>query len=938
MPEYRRYGSRDDVIAKDGDYGFVGFNNRLRPDQLTKGTLADAQSVRLDRNGEAQVRKGIELIEAPFAVGGEVLRLPTSEEIGTDVTLLPTTIRRAELLADVMELFLDPLTEQGHEFAVGENITVEGLAFTSPDPDPNGTFVVTDVVDGTVNQKVKFDLTGTGPVTYSGPVVLPINLAFNLTPARGSAIAGYNMIFDIGQVTEVYASTSFSDPNSNSSESIIIASNVKAVAKDLESNVVTDIYYPLGETVPPLSDMIQAFNKVFIFRDGNTALEWDGIYTSLAVTDLVVDGTYSITDLGSTTQIEWNTIAGTTAVTYAVNDPITVDAVGAGTGTARSAFTLVKSGTYTQPVQIDCLPGQFAITNSIATVAGLHDVKVGDDISVMSASISGVTGADSGLTIGQDYVVNKVFTLGSAITDITLAVNNGLEGPGDFEGLYKYTLTTAIAHNLVNGEPIIMDSWVDAPPSTGTDFNGSFFVQGVPSSTTFIIYTDFDVTIDAAIYADARVGIDSGFQFVLDSRTVTTHVNDGNSLLTDPIFTKRVSVGLGFTHMPAPPYATYHQRRLVMPFRYSVDAIKGQYTYRKILDEVIISDIIDSDTYDEIYSQYRFNAGTADYTVGLHSFSDNSLLVFNRNSIHTVQNTVNLQGSVAKLLTNEVGCVARKSIIQVGNQVIFLSDNGVYGTQFLDEYNLRGTETPMSEAINETINRINRNHWEESRAVYFDNRYYIAVPLDCTVNGVLVEAQRNNAILIFNFLNAQWESIDMVADETGGVNKEWDIENLIVAGNGSARGVYAINQLGGIHKLDTRLDGRDRVVTSIGQPATTHSVPASITTRQYTLGAMDRKNWKQFEMHVESSSTNTSNFDISAETENPDSDIPLQSLSDYISGDSLPAGEDVSIRARIGNRRGYGIQYTINNTQGRPKIRAIETNGSISFRSTQSAE
>ena len=938
MPEYRRYGSRDDVIAKDGDYGFVGFNNRLRPDQLTKGTLADAQSVRLDRNGEAQVRKGIELIEAPFAVGGEVLRLPTSEEIGTDVTLLPTTIRRAELLADVMELFLDPLTEQGHEFAVGENITVEGLAFTSPDPDPNGTFVVTDVVDGTVNQKVKFDLTGTGPVTYSGPVVLPINLAFNLTPARGSAIAGYNMIFDIGQVTEVYASTSFSDPNSNSSESIIIASNVKAVAKDLESNVVTDIYYPLGETVPPLSDMIQAFNKVFIFRDGNTALEWDGIYTSLAVTDLVVDGTYSITDLGTTTQAEWNTIAGTTAVTYAVNDPITVDAVGTGTGTARSAFTLVKSGTYTQPVQIDCLPGQFAITNSIATVAGLHDVKVGDDISVMSASISGVTGADSGLTIGQDYVVNKVFTLGSAITDITLAVNNGLEGPGDFEGLYKYTLTTAIAHNLVNGEPIIMDSWVDAPPSTGTDFNGSFFVQGVPSSTTFIIYTDFDVTIDAAIYADARVGIDSGFQFVLDSRTVTTHVNDGNSLLTDPIFTKRVSVGLGFTHMPAPPYATYHQRRLVMPFRYSVDAIKGQYTYRKILDEVIISDIIDSDTYDEIYSQYRFNAGTADYTVGLHSFSDNSLLVFNRNSIHTVQNTVNLQGSVAKLLTNEVGCVARKSIIQVGNQVIFLSDNGVYGTQFLDEYNLRGTETPMSEAINETINRINRNHWEESRAVYFDNRYYIAVPLDCTVNGVLVEAQRNNAILIFNFLNAQWESIDMVADETGGVNKEWDIENLIVAGNGSARGVYAINQLGGIHKLDTRLDGRDRVVTSIGQPATTHSVPASITTRQYTLGAMDRKNWKQFEMHVESSSTNTSNFDISAETENPDSDIPLQSLSDYISGDSLPAGEDVSIRARIGNRRGYGIQYTINNTQGRPKIRAIETNGSISFRSTQSAE
>jgi len=924
MPEYRTYGGLDDRIAKDGDYGFIGFNNRIRPDQLQKGTLADAQSIRLDRNGEAQVRKGIELIEAPFAVGGEVLRLPTSEEIGTDVTLLPTTIRRAELVANVMELFLDPLTEQGHEFAVGENITVEGLAFTAPQSDPNGTFVVTDVVYGPINQKVKFDLTGID-TTYRGPVVLPIDLNFNLTLARGSAIAGNNMIFDIGQVTEVYASTSFSDPNSNSSESIIIASNVKAVAKDLESNAVTDIYYPPGETVPPLSDMIQAFNKVFIFRDGNTALEWDGLYDELTVDELVTDRSYSITDLGDTTQAQWNTIAGTTGVTYEVNDSITVDAEGTGTGKARSAFTLVKSGVYTQPVQIDCVPGEFAITNSIASVSGSHDVKVGDDITVMSASISGATGADSGLTIGQDYVVNKVFTLGSAITTITGGVApNGPEGPGDFEGLYKYTLTTAIAHNLVSGEPIIMDEWIDDGTNKGTSFNRSFFVQGVPSSTTFTVYAEFDTTISPATYEDARVAINGGFQFVLDSRTVTTHVNDGASLMADPIFTKRVSVGLGFTHMPAPPYATYHQRRLVMPFKYSVDEIKGQYTYRKILDEVIISDILDSDTYDEIYSQYRFNAGTADYTVGLHSFSDNSLLVFNRNSIHTVQNTVNLQGSVAKLLTNEVGCVARKSIIQVGNQVIFLSDNGVYGTQFLDEYNLRGTETPMSESINETINRINKDHWEESRAVYFDNRYYIAVPLD--------DAQRNNAILIFNFLNSQWESIDMVD------NVDWDIENLIVAGSGLARGVYAINQLGGIHRLDTRLDGRDRVVTAIGQPDTTYGVPASITTRQYTMGTMDRKRFNQFELHVESSSTNTSDFDMSAETENPDANIPLAPLSSYVDGDSLDAGEDISIRSRLGNYRGYGIQFTINNTQGRPRIRAIETNGSISFRSTKSAE
>ena len=57
------------------------------------------------------------------------------------------------------------------------------------------------------------------------------------------------------------------------------------------------------------------------------------------------------------------------------------------------------------------------------------------------------------------------------------------------------------------------------------------------------------------------------------------------------IFQQHSSVGLGFTHMPAPEYATYHQRRLVMPFKYSVDNTPNSFTYREILDEVIISDI-----------------------------------------------------------------------------------------------------------------------------------------------------------------------------------------------------------------------------------------------------------------------------------------------------------------------------------------------------------
>jgi len=925
MPEYRTYGTNDDKILEDLDMGYTGFNDYLRPDQLQRGILATSNNGRLGRNGEWQVRPGIDLVKAPFASGDEVLRLPTTSELEAEppvVGLLPTTIRSASLTTDVVTIVIDdPAVEPGHVFITGDEITVSGIPFGA-DTDPNGTFELTSVTDNTGTISLTYALVG-ADATYTLPVVLPQVLDFTLNDVEGSSVIGYNMLLDQGGISQVYASTSYSNPGDSASQWVILGSNVSALAINLADPTITyDLPYQSGETAPPFSDMIQAFNKVFLFRDGQTALEWDGSFANVNLTDLNLDNTYLITDLGDTTQSQWNTIAGTTSVTYEVNDIITIDAIGTGTGTVRSGFSLVKSGVYTQPVQIDCLPGEFAITNSIASVSGSHDIKVGDNITVMSASISGATGADSGLTIGQDYVVNKVFTLGEVFANITLAVNDGLQGSGDFEGLYKYTITTQVAHNLVSGEPIIMDQW----DPNGVAFNGSFFAQGIPDSTNFIIYTDFNINPTTVSYENARAGINAGFQFVLDSRTVTTHVNDGASLFTDPIFTKKVSVGLGFTHMPAPPYATYHQRRLVMPYRYSVDDPEGQYTARDNLDEIIVSDILDADTYDQIYNQYRFNAGTADFNVGLLSFADDKLVVFNRNSIHLVQGS-SPDASTVQLITNEVGCLARKTIVQIGNNVMFLSDNGIYGANFQDLYNLRGSELPLSSSIQTTIDKINRQYWDQSVAVYFNNRYYIAVPTGSSTV--------NNTILVFNFINKQWESVDSTSDV------DWDIENLIVAGKKSDRAVYAVNALGGLHRVDARPDGVDRLATTIpvqgAQEGVIYSIPAEVTTRQFTFNDFGRKRWSEFEMHVQSSASEQSDFDISAEVENIDAEVDLNTLSSYIDG-SLDIDEDVSIRGRIGNRRGYGIQFTINNTQGRPRVRGIKVSGAPASRSTTSVQ
>ena len=39
MSRYDKYGANDDVVKEDLDIGFVGYNNRLRSDQLTRGNL-----------------------------------------------------------------------------------------------------------------------------------------------------------------------------------------------------------------------------------------------------------------------------------------------------------------------------------------------------------------------------------------------------------------------------------------------------------------------------------------------------------------------------------------------------------------------------------------------------------------------------------------------------------------------------------------------------------------------------------------------------------------------------------------------------------------------------------------------------------------------------------------------------------------------------------
>ena len=74
MARYDTYGQADDRVVEDLDQGFLGFNNKLRPDLLKAGTLSESNNGRMDLNGEWQPRKGMEIFSTPFSPS--VFKLP----------------------------------------------------------------------------------------------------------------------------------------------------------------------------------------------------------------------------------------------------------------------------------------------------------------------------------------------------------------------------------------------------------------------------------------------------------------------------------------------------------------------------------------------------------------------------------------------------------------------------------------------------------------------------------------------------------------------------------------------------------------------------------------------------------------------------------------------------------------------------------------------
>lgn len=208
----------------------------------------------------------------------------------------------------------------------------------------------------------------------------------------------------------------------------------------------------------------------------------------------------------------------------------------------------------------------------------------------------------------------------------------------------------------------------------------------------------------------------------------------------------------GRVAMPPLTQAIYMQNRVI-----GVDGRTGAY----YSDSFWVSDIGDVSTVlqgEDVYQNFKINRGSADRLVAGFKFNDFTILALKRQSVHVISEVYGTNAQIqanAKLdtVTDEYGCIAPRSIVQVGHDVWFLGDGrGVCSIRQTEQNKLQGVDAAKSLDIEGWVARINWQAAGDACAATLENKVYFAVPID--------GATYNNAILVYSTLNQKWVSLD----------------------------------------------------------------------------------------------------------------------------------------------------------------------------------
>jgi hypothetical protein len=360
------------------------------------------------------------------------------------------------------------------------------------------------------------------------------------------------------------------------------------------------------------------------------------------------------------------------------------------------------------------------------------------------------------------------------------------------------------------------------------------------------------------------------------------------------------SEGVTYTTMPSTGWASYHNNRL---------------WFAKNRDTVAISDVLDPDLYDPFWNSFRAGAGGDDRIVAVHPWVEGQALVFCRKSIWlaTLNQFASTDGSdfsvdtpvsQLTLLTNEIGCSARNTIVTAGNFVFFLSDAGIYRLDRALDLKVRGDTKPLSEPIADLFSQVVQSRVERSAfGIWHSNRYLVALPTSADpLDG-------NQLVVAWNALTDTWEYRDIYPSSAS-------VNQILVGTYDNQRRVFSVPRSGNLYLLEQEDNALDDNAVSSG----TSPITGSIRTRRYDFGDMHSKRFLRTIADVVIPAGASVTTKIS--TINPDTETIVGTLTNAAAGP-----EDYNMKTPV-RYKAHSAEVIYETSNGRPEIRSASIEAS----------
>lgn len=168
-------------------------------------------------------------------------------------------------------------------------------------------------------------------------------------------------------------------------------------------------------------------------------------------------------------------------------------------------------------------------------------------------------------------------------------------------------------------------------------------------------------------------------------------------------------------------------------------------------DALWASDILDGETWNTTTNQIRIGGHSGDPIRALHSWHNFNLLVFKERSVYIVNTDPSLLIAAnwwIKKVSDRVGCIARRTVAQVGGDCFFLSRFGVMSVgQIMEGAQTIVEPQPISTPIRDWIDKINWSKANTSCATFWNNRYLLSVPIG---------SDTPNYTFVYNTVTRSW--------------------------------------------------------------------------------------------------------------------------------------------------------------------------------------